>query len=351
MTFSANGQPQTQTVSSQSQIRVQQQQQQIQGIQVQQQPGQQQQQQFVTLPGGQQVAVRMAASAQPQVMQFPAQQAIQQMVPVQIPVSQNGQTVYQTVQMPIAAQAIQTAMIPQVVQTSAGQQIVMQQVQIAQPQIAQPQFASILMPNGQIQQVPVVQPQMLGGIGGIQIPQQQQIAIQTTTGGGSAVTTTTSTASSAVSSPAVASTATTNSSLLTAKVEPVEIKSETPDEPKSQQQQQFVTMNLNGQQVMVQQPMGMNQSNASATNSALQQVIRTANGQVIQVHNPGAVGQAAVVQAATPQNSLHIPGLGAVQIMNPMTVAAQPATAATAATQFATATAASRYGFILKCQK
>ena len=89
---------------------------------------------------------------------------------------QNGQTVYQTVQMPVAAPApaaIQTAMIPQVVQTSAGQQIVMQQVQIAQPQIAQPQFAQILMPNGQVQQVQVVQPQqMFSSIAGFPTMQQ-----------------------------------------------------------------------------------------------------------------------------------------------------------------------------------
>ena len=107
----ANSQPQTQTVpSSSQQIRVQPQSQQVQVQQLQQQQ-QQQQQQFITLPGGQQVAVRMAttasatataaaATAQPaaaaQVMQFPQTQQIQQMVPVQIPVSQNGQTVYQT---------------------------------------------------------------------------------------------------------------------------------------------------------------------------------------------------------------------------------------------------------------
>ena len=266
-----------------SQIRVQQQQ--LQGIQVQQATHQQQQQQqFVTLPGGQQVAVRMAAaSAQPQViqtasgqqvMQFPAQQQIQQMVPVQIPVSQNGQTVYQTVQMPVAAQTIQTAMIPQVIQTASGQQqIVMQQVQIAQPQIAQqPQFAQILMPNGQIQQVPVVQPQMLGGLGGIQIPAQQQIAIQqqqqsasSAAAGGSAVTTTTSSASTVVASTTPSGS---TSSMINAKVEPVEIKSEAPesDTKSSQHQaqpqqhhQQFVAMNLNGQQVMVQQPLSVNQ--------------------------------------------------------------------------------------------
>ena len=145
--------------------------QQVQQIQIAN--AQPQQQQFVTINGNQQVAVRV----QPQVMQIPA--ATQQMVPVQIPVSQNGQTVYQTVQMPMAVPqpAVQTAMIPQVIQTSSGQQIVMQQVQIAQPQVQQ-QFAQILMPNGQLQQVQVVQPQqMFGTIGGL----PQQIPIQTAT--------------------------------------------------------------------------------------------------------------------------------------------------------------------------
>ena len=55
--------------------------------------------------------------------------------------------------MPMAApapQQIQTAMIPQVIQTAAGQQIVMQQVQIAQHQIAQPQSAHWALEFGQI---------------------------------------------------------------------------------------------------------------------------------------------------------------------------------------------------------
>ena len=101
---------------------------------------------------------------------------------------QNGQTVYQTVQMPMAApapQQIQTAMIPQVIQTAAGQQIVMQQVQIAQPQIAQPQFAQILMPNGQIQQVQVVQPQQMlnfAGFPGMQQATQIQEKANVTAG-------------------------------------------------------------------------------------------------------------------------------------------------------------------------
>ena len=253
--------------------------------------------------------------------------------------------------MPVAAQAIQTAMIPQVIQTSAGQQIVMQQVHIAQPQIAQPQYAQILMPNGQIQQVPVVQPQqMLGGLGGIQIQQPQQIAIQTSTG-----TLTTSTASSSTSSTTavvaspIASTSST-SAMINPKVEPVEIKSEIMDEkqsqqtvqqqvqqvqqqqqPQQQQQQQFITMNLNGQQIMVQQPVNQTANTAGA----VQQVLRTANGQVIQVANlPGQT----MVQAAQP-NTIQIPGLGTVQVMNSMPVT-QPANTAQFAATAAAATGA-----------
>ena len=56
---------------------------------------------------------------------------------------QNGQTVYQTVQ-----------------------------VQIAQPEIAQPQFAQVLLPNGQIQQIQVVQPQQILNLAGF--PGMQQ---------------------------------------------------------------------------------------------------------------------------------------------------------------------------------
>ena len=90
--------------------------------------------------------------------------------------------------MPMAApapQQIQTAMIPQVIQTAAGQQIVMQQVQIAQPQIQQPQFAQILMPNGQIQQVQVVQPQQMlnfAGFPGMQQATQIQEKANVTAG-------------------------------------------------------------------------------------------------------------------------------------------------------------------------
>ena len=91
-----------------------------------------QQQQIITLPGGQQMAVRpaTAVAATPQMFQIPQPtQMVQQMMQVQVPVSQNGQTVLQTVQVPVQAMAApaatpQYAQIPQIVQTSSGQQIV-----------------------------------------------------------------------------------------------------------------------------------------------------------------------------------------------------------------------------------
>merc|ERR1719192_2893274 len=78
---------------------------------------------------------------------------------MQIPVSgANGQTTLQTVQVPvqIAAPQPQIQMVPQLVQTSAGQQLVY--AQVAQPQIVQPQLCSILGPSGQVQQVQVLNP-------------------------------------------------------------------------------------------------------------------------------------------------------------------------------------------------
>ena len=69
----------------------------------------------------------------------------------------------------------------------------------------------------------------------------------------------------------------------------------------------------------------------------VQQVIRTNQGQVIQVQNanPGGqtvvqtVGGQTVVQAAAAPQTVQIPGLGAVQVMNPLSAAT--------ATQFAAA--------------
>ncbi|KFB52039.1 Sp5 transcription factor [Anopheles sinensis] len=87
--------------------------------------------QAVQLPTGQNVQVRPAGTALPQVVQFPMQQTI----PVQMPISTaNGQTVYHTVQVPV--QQFGSVMQPQM-------QVI--------PQM--PQMANIITPNGQIHQI------------------------------------------------------------------------------------------------------------------------------------------------------------------------------------------------------
>ena len=120
--------------------------------------------QIVTLQNGQQALVRAPAPApipaqtpQPQVVQLAAPAPVQQFMSMQIPVSgANGQTTLQTVQVPVqmAAPQPQIQMVPQLVQTSAGQQLVY--AQVAQPQMVQPQLCNILGPNGQIQQVQIL---------------------------------------------------------------------------------------------------------------------------------------------------------------------------------------------------
>lgn len=60
---------------------------------------------------------------------------MQQTIPVQVPISSgNGQTIYQTIHFPVQ---LATAAVPNIIQ--------------AQPIV--PQMASILTPNGQLQQV------------------------------------------------------------------------------------------------------------------------------------------------------------------------------------------------------
>lgn len=93
----------------------------------------------------------------PQVVQFPA---MQQTIPVQVPINMgNGQTVYQTVHVPL--------------QTFASQMpgLMQPQMQICQPM---PQIANIITPNGQIQQVQLAPMNQLQGIHGLQNLQQLQ---------------------------------------------------------------------------------------------------------------------------------------------------------------------------------
>ncbi|KYQ52495.1 Transcription factor Sp4 [Trachymyrmex zeteki] len=120
--------------------------------------------QTVQLPTGQSVQVRP--------LQFPMQH-VQQAVPVQLPVTaNNGQTVYQTVHLPVQSLSSvfnmpTTQMIPQI----------MQQI---------PQVAQIITPSGQIQQVQIASLPQLQNLQSQQVTQvahqqaQQQVVQQQT---------------------------------------------------------------------------------------------------------------------------------------------------------------------------
>lgn len=96
---------------------------------------------------GQNISVRQ--SNMPQVVQLPA---VQQTIPVQLPISSNGQTLFQTVHLPIQSFA---SSIPNIIQANQGQ--LMQIPQLTQmPQT--PQMAQILNSNGQIQTVQLSSP-------------------------------------------------------------------------------------------------------------------------------------------------------------------------------------------------
>lgn len=101
---------------------------------------------FLSFPG-QNISVRQ--SNMPQVVQLPS---VQQTIPVQVPISSNGQTLYQTVHLPIQSFA---SSLPNIIQANQGQ--IMQIPQLTQ--MAQtPQMAQIVNSNGQIQTVQLASP-------------------------------------------------------------------------------------------------------------------------------------------------------------------------------------------------
>ncbi len=256
-------------------------------------------QQVMTLAGGQQVAVRgqvPMVMAPQQMLQMPQQV---QMVPVQVPVQQqNGQTVYQTMQMQVPVQPqpqMVTAMMPQVVQTAQGQQqVVMQQVQVQQ-QAVQPQFVHIVNQNGQLQQV-----QVLGGMPGQQVMQTaganilpagsipvqiQQPAMTQTVIASSSGTTTTSVLTTTTSTASTSTSTTTGSS--EAPLKPKEEPDSEPDssdeeEEEGQEDQKMGVDKLAGTQQQKQVEAQMIPQVANAQQAQVLSV-KTTNGQVIQV--------------------------------------------------------------------
>lgn len=102
---------------------------------------------FMISLSGQNISVRQ--SNMPQVVQLPA---VQQTIPVQLPISSNGQTMYQTVHLPIQSFA---SSLPNIIQANQGQ--LMQIPQLTQMAQA-PQMAQIVNSNGQIQTVQLSSP-------------------------------------------------------------------------------------------------------------------------------------------------------------------------------------------------
>jgi transcription factor Sp4 len=308
----------------------------------------------------------------------------QQMVSVQVPVSQNGQTVYQTMQMPVQNMAAQqqTQLVPQLVQTSTGQQIVMTQV-MQQPQFAQPQFAQIMMPGGQIQQVQLMgmqgQGQVMAGAGGgfqvigsaggggfpIQIQQASQMAatspITTTAAMPTSLSFSTGTSTTASNAITMSTMSTTQPPLLQPKQEPID-PSEAKDEsdmveasktssaianlstlmpvpppqaaqqsPQQPQPHQQIMMTANGQQFIVQHP----QQHPQQQQQQLQQAaVQQAAVQQAVVQQAAAAQQAAVQQAAVQQAqvlSVRTPN-GQVVIPNMASAGSAPVTASAGTT-------------------
>ncbi|XP_050548680.1 specificity protein transcription factor 3-like [Daktulosphaira vitifoliae] len=103
--------------------------------------------QTIQLQSGQNISVR--PSNMPQVVQLPS---VQQTIPVQVPISSNGQTLYQTVHLPIQSFG---SSIPNIIQANQGQLMQIPQLtQMAQT----PQMAQIVTGNGQIQTVQLASP-------------------------------------------------------------------------------------------------------------------------------------------------------------------------------------------------
>ncbi|KAL4142320.1 hypothetical protein QTP88_004803 [Uroleucon formosanum] len=103
--------------------------------------------QTIQLQSGQNISVRQ--SNMPQVVQLPS---VQQTIPVQVPISSNGQTLFQTLHLPVQSFA---SSLPNIIQGNQGQ--LMQIPQLAQ-MTQSPQMAQIVNSNGQIQTVQLTSP-------------------------------------------------------------------------------------------------------------------------------------------------------------------------------------------------
>lgn len=224
----------------------------------------------IQIPGmGGGVQLRTQGGGVPQFLQFPN---MQQTVPVQIPIqTANGQTLYQTVHMPISSL---TGQMPGLMQP---------QMQII-PQY-QPQVANVITPSGQIQQIQIAPSNplasLLGGQGGQNIIQLQP------QGGGQQVFS----LDSLLKGDGGGQTFTTTAQSLTSPV------------PNQQQQQQTTQQQTPPQQVVQQQP-----SQHTPTGQQQQQQQSPQTPQITVIPKPNYTLQ-------------YIPSIGNVQVIQPSSLA------------------------------
>lgn len=232
--------------------------------------------QTVQLPNGQSVQVA-ASPGMSQVLQFPM--ATTQTIPVQVPISLgNGQTVYQTVHVPIQ------------LHSPSIQQLLQPQMQII-PQM--PQLANVITPTGQIQQ--------------IQLTPISSLSLQTSQNHINTPATTT-----VASHPSITSTVSTVS---TAAQQPESCQAQTQQmglqSPNASQTQVNTSQHSlqSPQQISIASPTGQQTISVLPTSQ-----MRTASVQNV-IQMPGTSNTSIAHQGTTGIPVQHIPGIGSVQII------------------------------------
>lgn len=234
--------------------------------------------QTIQLQSGQNISVRQ--SNMPQVVQLPS---VQQTIPVQVPISSNGQTLYQTIHLPIQSFG---SSLPNIIQANQSQ--IMQIPQLAQ-MTQTPQIAQIVNSNGQIQTVQLTSP----------ISNGQQIQIVNSSNGNNQY----QSASTPATSPNVIHTSSSpNSSSSSNENSPQ-------PQPVTIQTQSGQTLQLIPQQLTLGN--SPQQLTVIPTNN-IPQFLQSNNGVTIRGNN---VVQLPAAQNTNQPQTVNIPGIGTVQII------------------------------------
>ena len=239
------------------------------------------------------MTVRTAGGMQ-QVLQLPMQQTAT--ISVQVPVSTaNGQTVYQTLQLPV--QMISSA-LPGLMQGGTQMQV-LSQLQV--PQQQQQQYAQIITPSGQIQTVQIANLSQMGQTATLLSPGSQQQQQQTANSGGN-------NANSQNNSSSSGTVTITTSSDGNLQINTVDNNSggagggnasanaqqnANAQQQMQQQQQQQITISSNGQVTMI--------PASSLTGLTRMQTTSLANLQAFPIQNIPGLGNVQVIPAASLQ--------------------------------------------------